>query len=65
MCATSMIYSLILFICTPSKHAYILYVYSTYVRLNTVDPHLSEHLGTEGWSDMRNVQITETGLNAL
>ena len=31
----------------------------------TVDPHLSEHLGTEGWSDMRNVQITETGLNAL
>ena len=34
-------------------------------RVHTVDPHLSEHLGTEGWSDMRNVQITETGLNAL
>ena len=31
----------------------------------TVDPHLSEHLGTEGWLDMRNVQITETGVNAL
>ena len=33
--------------------------------LATVDPHLFEHLGTEGWSDMRNVQITETGLNVL
>ena len=32
---------------------------------HTVDPHLSEHLGTKGWSNMRNVQITETGLNAL
>ena len=31
----------------------------------TVDPHLSEHLGTKGWLDMRNVQITETGLNTL
>ena len=39
--------------------------FNTYVCTCTVDPHLSEHLGTEGWSDMRNVQITETGLNAL
>ena len=38
---------------------------SVIVMVHTVDPHLSEHLGTEGWSDMRNVQITETGLNAL
>ena len=36
----------------------------TYMNLlDTVDPHLSEHLGTKGWSDMRNVQITETGWN--
>ena len=34
-------------------------------RPDTVDPHLSEHLGTKGWLDMRNVQITETGLNTL
>ena len=31
----------------------------------TVDSHLSEHLGTKGWSDMWNVQITETGVIAL
>ena len=31
----------------------------------TVDPHLSEHLGTKGWLDMPNLQITETGVNAL
>ena len=33
--------------------------------LCTVSPHLSEHLGTKGWLDMRNVQITETGVNTL
>ena len=37
----------------------------TIAHSTTVDPHLSEHFGTEGWSDMRNVQITEMGLNAL
>ena len=31
----------------------------------TVDPHLSEHLGTKGWLDMQNIQITETGVNVL
>ena len=29
--------------------------------MNTVDPHLSEQLRTNGWLNMRNFQITETG----
>ena len=44
-------------------HTY--YFYINLILYYTVDPHLSEHLGTKGWLDMRNVQITETGLNTL
>ena len=46
------------------QHTHAYFIYCTYI-LYTVDPHLSEHLGTKGWSDMRNIQITETGLNVL
>ena len=42
-----------------------LYLTTQVLFVCTVDPHLSEHLGTKGWLDMRIVQITETGVNAL